>query len=467
VSKLKNHTSFVVLIAFLLPITFSTIHGDDFLAPFSLANSSNNSYSNAISDISWKIDGHFNFLGELIAVVWSLSLAKIYQFTESASIYYLLYSFTKFIVFALYFALFYFICNRLLDTNNTTRENSKILSLGIFVFFLGYRTTWSSDPVGNYPLLGYSSAIIAILTMILYTSKPIGKRFLKDYLLIYVLAIVASMYYELNALVLLIIIVIDFSVGVVEKNYSLLVAPMFVVCSTLYFVLPKFIANSSNYQGTALSFDLISIRTFLVQVFSGLPLSTIPLAIYFYPGLVALIAVVLALLAKMHFFKISLREFHLLEFSNTSIRGKLFLTMLTLYAFLCTVAFALSEKYQREILWPGQTYMASPVIQFILMLIFFQLLSINKERIRNFYGIAAVLLCLNFTINLVLVYNMHIRNLPSNQLIAGLVEVDEIKRCKYLEVWKMEKRPIYYEELAIESIQGTHEIWFGEEYCGN
>jgi hypothetical protein len=275
------------------------------------------------------------------------------------------------------------------------------------------------------------------------------------------------MYYELNALVLLIIIVIDFSVGVVEKNYSLLVAPMFVVCSTLYFVLPKFIANSSNYQGTALSFDLISIRTFLVQVFSGLPLSTIPLAIYFYPGLVALIAVVLALLAKMQFFKISLREFHLLEFSNTSIRGKLFLTMLTLYAFLCTVAFALSEKYQREILWPGQTYMASPVIQFILMLIFFQLLSINKERIRNFYGIAAVLLCLNFTINLVLVYNMHIRNLPSNQLIAGLVEVDEIKRCKYLEVWKLEKRPIYYEELAIESIQGTHEIWFGEEYCGN
>jgi hypothetical protein len=282
-----------------------------------------------------------------------------------------------------------------------------------------------------------------------------------------VIAIAASMYYELNALVLLMIIVIDFSVGLFKKAYSLLVAPIFVLCSTLIFVLPGFVANSSNYQGTTVSFDLISIRTFLVQVISALPLSTIPLAVYFYPGLLALIAVALALLIKMQFFQISLRDFQLLKFSSTSMRGKLFLLMLTFYALLCTFAFALSEKYQKEILWPGQTYMASPAIQFILMLLLFQLLNINKERVHNFYGIAAVLLCLNFTINVMLVYNMHLKNLPSNQLIAGLVEVEEIKRCKYLEVWKLENRPSYYEDLAIESIQGTHEIWHGEGYCGN
>jgi hypothetical protein len=271
----------------------------------------------------------------------------------------------------------------------------------------------------------------------------------------------------LNALVLVIIIIVDVSFGVIEKNRTLFIAPTLVLFSALYILLPKVIANSSGYEGTDVSIELVSIRTFLVQIFSALPLSTIPLAIYLYPGLLLFILLALVLLVRMQFFQSSVRPLDLPKLCEMSVRDKLLLAMLTSYALLSAGAFALSEKYQKEILWPGQTYMASPVIQFMFMLITFQFLWINMDKIRNFYGIAIVLLCLNFTFNTALVYNMHLKNFASSQLIEGLVGAEENKRCEYLQDWVLEGRPIYYKEWVIESLQGTHKIWFGEKYCGS
>jgi hypothetical protein len=141
------------------------------------------------------------------------------------------------------------------------------------------------------------------------------------------------------------------------------------------------------------------------------------------------------------------------------------MSTLAAYAFLSAAAFSLSEKYQKEILWPGQAYMSLPVIQFFLMVLVIQSLRFDREHFRNLVAVGIIALSLNLTLNSILVYNMYLRNKASTELISGLLENNNAKRCKLLETWTLENRPAYFEVLTIESIQKTRTLWFGDVYC--
>jgi hypothetical protein len=412
----------------LYPLVFTPIHGDELISPFVFISAYDGSFINYFDKFSLETDGHFNFLGEIIGVAWLATWTRLFSEYNSVGVLHFAY----YVIKTLCIIGFLLIAFRLSKQNNSNFKNRShfIIVLMSFCIVSIYHVNWSSDPVGNYPLVGYFSASIGGLFIILLTSKVKLKTFL-----IFLLLLVSIFYYEMN--LSLIFVLIYYLRKKIGKLRMVLVAAGLIVLSIFY---QSILTTDRAYTGGEFLLSPKIITSFFIQISSVLPLTTLPLAIYFSNWIIFVFVIYLALgiIYKSKFQKVT-KEFLFGTRLGIIRRGIESLTevekLLLVYFIMSSLVFSFTNKYQNEIRLPGQVYMSYSTGQlFAVVLISKFLVRYIHSRTFLSYATVGCLLLIPLIQNNLMVEVLKVRTAYSQELLESW-NYGEESRCKALSNW--------------------------------
>ena len=255
---------------------------------------------------------------------------------------------------------------------------TSVYTLLSFLIVTVYHTNWSSDPVGNYPLTGYLSTSIGVIYIILLQSKKLDNRIYVNLAII----LVAVLYYEIN-IGLIAVLLYYFKPKLGTKKIALITVALISIAFCTYLLL----LAPNAYSGGQLSLSWKVFYSFFLQLISIFPPITFPLAIYFSKITIvsSLIFCGLLILISRHILrtyiesrpeKKTLTIFkEILAFNSTE-------KLLLVYFVGSCVIIALTQKYQNEIVVPGQVYMSYTSGQMFLI-IFVSRIMINYYQITS------------------------------------------------------------------------------------
>jgi hypothetical protein len=374
----------VLFVTLLLPIINAPLHGDDLISPFNYYLEYDGKLRNYLLNFSLSFDGHFNFLGEIFGALWLDFWISILVQTNSIYQFIMAYRIFKILVMLL-FLLLAMKLNRMVFPN---------LSLGLtgfytllsFLIITVYHTNWSSDPVGNYPLTGYLSTSIGVIYIILLQSKKLDNRIYVNLAII----VVAVLYYEINiGLIAVLLYYLKPKLG--TKKIVLITIALISIAFCTYLLL----LAPNAYSGGQLSLSWNFFYSFFLQLISIFPPITFPLAIYFskitivssliFCGLLILISrQILTTCIKSRPEQKTLTLFkELLAFNSIE-------KLILVYFVGSSVIIALTQKYQNEIVVPGQVYMSYTSGQ-LFLIIFVSRIMIKYYQITSFKHFIALI----------------------------------------------------------------------------
>jgi hypothetical protein len=182
----------------LRPVLTVTIVWDDFYNPIRLRELYGSSPGKIVVETVREANrnGHFNYVGQslgaLLYVLWDAMMSLGIRYS-------LIYAATKLVVMVLAIAaaggLLRTLCGLLSWTLSPWR--SRLILAAALVATMQLHTTWSFDPVGNFPLWGYLSAAIGIAAADLAIRVLIGTSTRSPWLVALGLCL-AILYYEIN-----------------------------------------------------------------------------------------------------------------------------------------------------------------------------------------------------------------------------------------------------------------------------
>jgi hypothetical protein len=440
----------------------SPIHGDDLISPFVFLDQYNGSLIDYLARMSFVYDGHFNYLGEIIGAIWLQLWVFVLEKSNSILVFQSYYYFTKLIVtFLFLFVLWKFF---LRNTPQRTRLHQlSILSISFGLITI-YHVNWSSDPVGNYPLIGYMATILGALFIYMLTSTKTVCGWKRQLMLSATFSI-AVLYYEMN--LALIPVIVFYAIRANKKLSKIQSTLLFVGPITCVFLLVSFSQNM--YPGTDVHINWKFVITLVLQVLSILPIATYPLAVFFNP--LTLITMSLSMILGW----ISLRNFVVYKGHKSNPFSMVFkevsnlfqeemFKLLGIYFVSACIIYSFTSKYQAEIKYPGQVYMSYTVGQFLLILIVARLLI--KKRDFTVMPIVVLSICvlLNGSQNALLIDTLKDRTKRTTQLLHSWSE-EEAQRCSALKEWNEYNWDRNYLETMAESFSKSFEDIPGELYC--
>jgi hypothetical protein len=412
----------------LYPLVFSPIHGDELISPFVFVSAYDGSFTNYLKAFSLEIDGHFNFLGEIIGIAWLSIWTHLFSEFNSIEVLHIAYYGIK-STCILSFILVAF----LLSKSNGLHLKSYshfILLLTSFSIVTIYHVNWSSDPVGNYPLVGYLSASLGGLFILLLSSNIKFKA-----TSIFVLLLVAIFYYEMN--LSLIGVLLYYLRNKITKRQIVYIATVLLTLSLVY----QFILLTNDaYSGGEFLVSPKTFTSFLIQISSLFPLATLPLALYLsnWTFIVFTIYLFFAIIYISKFLSV-IKNFFTGSWLAKIRKGMGTLSeveqLLLVYFVISSLVFSLSDKYQSEIRLPGQVYMSYSTGQLFMVVLVARILSRHLEnRTLLTNATVACLLLIPLIQNNLMVEVLETRTTYSQQLLESWKSKEEY-RCEALTNW--------------------------------
>lgn len=440
---------------------FTPIHGDDLVSPFLFYEDNSGSFLHFISSINLNYDGHFNFFGEFIGGLWLNAWGLVLEKTNSIFLFNTYYSLTKFLLIILFIKLISIFYNR--RSANESKKKSIIMVLASFGLITVYHVNWSSDPVGNYPLIGYVATSLGALFILILTSAKTSKNGLSWLTLAFVF-IIAVFYYEMN-LALIFVFLLHHRQKIGKK-----VRIVLLVTSILLFLILVIVNHQLKvYSGGDFNLSWKVLVSLFVQLTSIFPFSTFPLAIYFNHFTIVTVTgmFIVALIAYRYYISHFPKDIK----SSLITRAKSILQeeeikLLGAYYFFSCLVFSLTSKYQNEILFPGQVYMSYTVGQLLGVLVLAKLLSCVFQG-KNLPPLLITLLVVCNTAQNVLLINTLSSRTESSAALIKSWDKSEKERCLALSNWNRNPWDRDYLESMSKSFSATFETLKLEPFCGS
>ncbi len=440
----------------------SPIHGDDLISPFVFLDEYDNSLIEYLRKMSFVYDGHFNYLGEIFGAMWLQVWGVVLEKSNSILVFNSYYYVTKLIVtFLFLFTLWKFFLRNLPQSSRPHQYCILSISFGLITT---YHVNWSSDPVGNYPLIGYMATILGAFFIYLLTSV---KTFFgwKRQIMLSATFLVAVLYYEMN--LALIPVIFFYALQANRKLSKIQSILLFAGSISCVFFLVIFSQNM--YPGTDIHFNYKFVTTLVLQIISILPLATYPLAVFFNP--LTLITISFSMILGW----VLLRNFMVREDYKSNPfslvckeAGNLFqeeiFKLLSIYFVSACAIYSFTSKYQIEIKYPGQVYMSYTVGQFLLILIVARLLIKKVDFTIMPIVILSICVLINGSQNALLIDTLKDRTRPSTQLLHSWDE-QEAQRCSALQEWTEYHWNKNYLQAMARSFSKSFEVIQGETFC--
>jgi hypothetical protein len=352
-----------LLIILILPIINAPLHGDDLISPFSYYYEYEGSFRNYLANYSLSFDGHFNFFGEILSAFWLDFWISILIKTNSIYQFIMTYRILKILVMLLFLFLAIKL-NRLVFPKLSIKLIGLYTSLSFLVVTV-YHTNWSSDPVGNYPLTGYLSTSIGLIYIILLISRKLENRIYLNLAII----VVAVLYYEINiALIGVYLYYLKSKLGAKKIAFIIFTITSIAFCSYLLLL------TSNAYSGGQLSLSWKFFSSLFLQLVSIFPPITFPLSIYFsnitiISSLTFFILLALVTRQLVRTYTKSEPEQRVQTMLKEIFDFNSIEKLLLVYFVGSSIIIALTQKYQNEIVYPGQVYMSYTSGQLFLIIL--------------------------------------------------------------------------------------------------
>lgn len=487
-SHLVNHVLILLASSLLYgPQLLAPIMGDDLVNPFF------NEFQTGgtVVGISGIVDsitesGHINFLGVTLGSLHSLLWLRIDYFLGVP--HWFFYSLSKLVVFQLTLHLISYLAHRICLSLQVFVPYLLVHSMVVVVFVSTSQISqlWSNDPVANYVLTGYPSAMIGILSIYLfclYLHKG-GSRLL---FLSTIVATLGVLYYEINLVLIIVFLVLSISSYLTHKGsvVNLLIEIAKVISIPLVLIPPLVLSKSTNlmnYAGTTIQLGTDGLRSFLVGIFSGIPSAGWPQSFlqlnkfgFDFGFLEFTIIGVLGCFLVSIYMRSKALDLKMPQLPNDSnAKGsprftKLFTLSIMLYGIFSVVLQTGTQKYQLEITEIGDTYMFYAqlhlIIVFCLVVIFMKNLTLGKtlsKLLALVFVFGAIQITLNT--NLVRAANTYV---SASQVVISQFNASSSneERCLSVENWNRNFWPQEYASSFLVGLDYSFTKFYGERFC--
>lgn len=453
--------------------------GDDLINPFYMFYDTNGSFFGALKvGVEYGTSHKFDIIGQIIFVMHSWLWIQFDFFTGLNHMWF--YAISKGFVFSLALLAGTFWIHEILKNTKKHYSFWKIL----FLFSAVAGTTvqihniWSNDPVANYPLSGYASAVFAFVVLGLLVKHHTSDSKRNLFFISFVVS-VAILYYQINIALFPAVFIywlMNSFNWIKGKNY--VQAFLRGVC---LFTLPTIVViygtlltsgKTEDYGGTTIGSWSKFPKTTAIGLVGSLPgggwnLSQKNIGSILFPGAITVVVVVILLFVMSSYLPKSSPQI----LKPSQWKDVLVLLLPGFLFWLAVVSIqTMTSKYQNEILLVGQIYNfyshGHVFIAGALVLFFIEL---TRRSIRW----SAIALCVfvsfgvvQFQINSQLVTVMRSGHHQSVELLNAFdVSVSDEIRCKSWVSWASINWPEYYEQGMGVGYQQAFRTLHNQDFC--
>lgn len=494
ITKHKQDSHFVnhVLIFFASSLLYSPqllapIMGDDLVNPFFNEFQTGGTVvgiRNIVDSISES--GHINFLGVTIGSLHSLLWLRIDHFFGLP--HWFFYSLSKLIVFQLTLHLISYLTHKICLSLQVFVPYLLVHSMVVVVFVSTSQISqlWSNDPVGNYVLTGYPSAMIGILSIYLFCLY-LKKGSSRSLFLSTIVATLGVLYYEINLVLIIVFLVLSISSYLVHKGsvVNLFIEIAKIVSIPLILIPPLVLSKSNNmmnYAGTTIQLGTDGLRSFLVGIFSGIPSAGWPQSFlqlnkfgFDFGFLEFTIVGVFGCLLVSIYIRSKALDLKMPQLPNDiNAKGsprftKLFTLSIMLYGIFSVVLQTGTQKYQLEIMHIGDTYMFYAQLHIIIVFCLVVILMKNLTLEKKFYKLLALVFVfgaiqMTLNTNLVRAANTYV---SASQVVISQFNASSSneERCLSIENWNRNFWPQEYVSSFLVGLDYSYSKFYGERFC--
>lgn len=455
--------------------------GDDLINPFFMFYETNGSFLETIKlGIEYGTSHKFDVVGQIAFVLHSWLWIQFDYFTGLDHIWF--YALSKGMIFAAVLLSAAYWIQQIIRSLRLQISNWKLLFLitAISGSTIQMHNIWSNDPVANYPMSGYASAVFSFVVLGLLVRHK-NSHSLKTMFLVSIWVSVAILYYQINISLLPAVFMFWIANNWLELKSKNLLKP--IMRGTALFFLPVVVVlygailtsgSTDDYGGTTIGSWSTFPKTTVIGILGTLPgagwsLSEKSIGAILFPGWTTALVGVILLWILMSFVPrraIGKSEsFDLKEVIKITLPGAAF--------WLAVVSIqTMTSKYQNEIVSVGQIYnFYSHGHIFVAGVVLIVFLGLSNTSIRfstvavciiTFFGLT------QFQINSQLRAVMRDGNIQSLRLLDTFdVSTSDRSRCKAWNNWASIGWPEYYEQGMAVGYQRAFKTLYGEDFCSS
>jgi hypothetical protein len=455
--------------------------GDDLINPFYMFFETNGSFFETFKlGIEYGTSHKFDVLGQIAFVVHSWLWIQFDFFTGLDHIWF--YALSKGVIFAGVLLSATFWCQQIIRTLRLQISNWKLLFLvtAISGSTVQMHNIWSNDPVANYPMSGYASAIFSFVVLGLLVRHKNSQSLMK-FFLVSIWVSVAILYYQINIALLPAVFMFWLANSWLELKAKNPLQP--IMRAAALFLLPVVVVlygtfltsgKTDDYGGTTIGSWSTFPKTTAIGILGTLPgggwnLSENSIGAILFPGwTTALVGVILVGIL------LSFVPRRVTDKSNSFDWKEAFKILLPGVAFWVAVVSiqTMTSKYQSEIVSVGQIYNfyshGHIFIAGVVLIVLLGLSSVSNRWTTVAVCVIAFFGLTQFQINSQLKTVMRDGNTPSLRLLEAFdVSTSEKSRCEAWNNWASIGWPAYYEQGMAVGYQQAFETLYGKEFCSS
>jgi hypothetical protein len=471
---------FVVVLLFKPAITAQPA-GDDLINPFFMFYETNGSFFDTLKlGIEYGTSHKFDVVGQIAFVVHSWLWIQFDYFTGLDHIWF--YALSKGMIFAIVLLSATYWIQQIVRSLGLQVSNWKLLFLVTAVSgsTVQMHNIWSNDPVANYPMSGYASAVFSFVVLGLLVRHK-NSQSLKSMFLVSIWVSVAILYYQIN--ISLLPAVFIFWLANSWHNLKAKNPLQPIMRGTALFLLPAVLVlygtfltsgKTDDYGGTTIGSWSTFPKTTAIGILGTLPgggwnLSEKSIGAILFPGwTTALVGVILLWILMSFVPRKATDEPYSFDWKEA------FKILLPGFAFWLAVVSiqTMTSKYQNEIVSVGQIYnFYSHGHIFIAGVVLIVLLGFSRFSNRwttvavciiAFFGVT------QFQINRQLKTVMRDGNIQSFRLLDTFnVSTSDKSRCEAWNNWASIGWPEYYEQGMAVGYKQAFKTLYGKEFCSS
>jgi hypothetical protein len=455
--------------------------GDDLINPFYMFFETNGSFFESFKlGIEYGTSHKFDILGQIAFVTHSWLWIQFDYFTGLDHTWF--YALSKGMIFAVVLLSATYWLQQIIWSLRLQISSWKLLFL--VTAFSGstvqMHNIWSNDPVANYPMSGYASAVFSFVVLGLLVRHK-NSQSLKTMFLVSTWVSVAILYYQINISLLPAVLMFWLANSWLNLKDKNLLQP--ILRGTALFLMPVVVVlygtfltsgKTDDYGGTTIGSWSTFPKTTVIGILGTLPgggwnLSEKSIGAIFFPGwTTALVGVILLWIL------ISLVPPKATDKSNSFDWKEAFKILLPGVAFWLAVVSiqTMTSKYQNEIVSVGQIYNfyshGHIFIAGVVLIVF-----LGLSRISNRWTTVAICIIVffgvtQFQINSQLKTVMRDGNSQSLKLLDSFdVSTSDKSRCEAWKNWASIGWPEYYETGMSVGYQQAFKTLYGKEFCSS
>ena len=455
--------------------------GDDLINPFHTFFETNGSLMETLKlGVEYGTSHKFDVVGQIAFVLHSWLWIQFDYFTGLNHMWF--YAISKGVIFSLVLAAGTYWIWQTLTSCRIKIEYWKLLFLvtAIAGATAQIHNIWSNDPVANYPMSGYASAIFSFIVLGLLAQHK-SSQSIKTMFLLSIWISVAILYYQINISLLPAVFIFWFANSWLDLKSKNPLKPF--MRGTALFLLPVVVVlcgtfltsgKTSDYGGTTIGSWSTFPKTTAIGILGTLPgggwnLSEKSIGAILFPGWTTALVGLILLWILMSYVPRGATDksdsFDLKEVLKILLPGVAF--------WLSVVSIqTMTSKYQNEIVSVGQIYnFYSHGHIFIAGVVLIVLLGLSRISTR-WTTVAVCIIAFfgatQFQINSQLKTVMRDGNIQSSRLLDTFdVSSSDKSRCEAWNNWASIGWPEYYEQGMAVGYQQAFKTLYGKEFCSS